>query len=428
MAQISSLMIRGSVLLIGLASNVLLARWLGVADFGEYVLLASIVLLPGQALASTNLQLMTRAVGTIPGGGVCFRRLGLGALLAWGLTVVALLVGVLLFAMHRGWLVVDADYRGQFLLICVATALLMAACGTQQGILRGLGLVALSEYPMLVGRTVLGLTVLAVLAAGAWLDVPRALTVQPLTLLLIALFLFWALRRRAEPGRAPGSAPPGANGVHASYLTILSVSSLAPLSAMLGVFGAGALGDRADVANLRVAESLAMLVTLPQVWANVAVSPRFARFWSEQNMGALRGEYLKHAREAFLVAFLVALVVLLAGETLVAVLYGASYAQGLASVLLPLTLGHLFSAYAGSSGQLLIMAGFERWALSSQVLGVVTAVAAMPVLFGEFGLPGIALATSLGIITTNLAARIFVHHRLPVALPLLLFLRNKDAG
>lgn len=427
LAQLSSLVIRGSVLLAGLLSNVLLARWLGVAHFGEYVLLASVLLLPSQALGTTNLQLLTRAVGRMPADCMQIRFLGLGALLAWNLAVILTLAGGLLLCMKRGWLVIDAANHHHLLVLCLSTAFLMATCGAQQGILRGLGLTSLSEYPVIVGRAVLGLVGLVLLAGGSWLSVPRALAIQPVTLLLIVLFYFWILKHQVTGAQSVGSGLPRSRDPSASYLTVLIVSSLAPLTAILGVFGAGILGDRIDVANLRVAESLAMLVGLPQVWANVAVSPRFAHFWAENNIRSMQDEYAKNAREAFLMAALIALLLLLFGNPLVAFLYGPSFANSLTSVLLPLTLGHLISAYAGSSGQLLIMAGCARWALLSQILGVAAAVIMMQMLFAEFGLSGIASATSLGIIITNLAARTFVRLRLRIALPLWLFSRNLAA-
>jgi O-antigen/teichoic acid export membrane protein len=107
----------------------------------------------------------------------------------------------------------------------------------------------------------------------------------------------------------------------------------------------------------------------------------------------------RSTKAVFLISVAIAAVLLAFAPQILRV-FGADFAQG-DSALRILCVGQLFNTGTGVVGLVLMMTGHERDTTRSVGIGALIGALLNVVLIGPFGLVGAALATSIGVATTN---------------------------
>jgi O-antigen/teichoic acid export membrane protein len=157
----------------------------------------------------------------------------------------------------------------------------------------------------------------------------------------------------------------------------------------------------AEVAIYGVATRLATYLTLPQNVTKSVVSPRIAELYVQERGRELERLVRGAATLASVIALMVGLTYILAGEPLLGVLFGDFYRTG-AMALSLLTLGQVIGIGAGLAATTMIMTGHQLAVmLVSIVRGLFTAVACI-LLVPAHGMLGVAGAIGGGIAIQNI--------------------------
>jgi O-antigen/teichoic acid export membrane protein len=110
----------------------------------------------------------------------------------------------------------------------------------------------------------------------------------------------------------------------------------------------------------------------------------------------------------------VAGILILGGESLIKLAFGADYAAISYWPVVIIAVGQLFNVFFGSVGYLLSMSGYEKDTLKAQLLAVIINVATSVILVPRFGAVGGALSVAMSLIIWNIMSAVLVKKRLAI--------------
>lgn len=383
-------------------ATVVLARLLGVGDFGLYSFVVATVMLLGVpailgidrlVVRDTAVYLRQAAHGLARG---LLRRALQAALLSS--------VGLALLSGMVGWLVAGGTVSAPLLALWAGLlGLPLLALGrVLQGGLMGLHHVVLGQLPEYLLRPLLLLGGVAL--ASAWLadglDAPVAVLIHTLSYggaLLLALALLW--RRLPAAVRAAAARYDGRTWATSAVLLAL-LSGTAVINSQTGVVLLGALADTESAGLYAVAQRGALLVAFPLAAVNSAIAPTAARLWAATDHAALQRLVTLSARGVLLGSLPLALGFIVVGEPILAAFFGDPFAAA-AMPLAVLSVGQLANAATGSVAVLLVMTGQQRLAATGMAAGALLNVAAAAALIPTLGTLGAAIAAALSLALSN---------------------------
>jgi O-antigen/teichoic acid export membrane protein len=308
------------------------------------------------------------------------------------------------------------DARMRTLLAGLLVLPLLALGNLRGAALRGLAHPALGQLPEAVVRPV----VLAggVALAAAWSGKPVG-PASAMLLLAAASAIAWllgrGLLRRRRPGGLTRAVVPEYRG-RAWFTAAASLGLVAALQLVLGqtdVLMLGLLRSDEEVGIYRVAVQLSLLVGLGLEVAHMVTAPWVARYGVEGRLADLERLMKWASRAVFAAATLVLLVLVVLGEQLLALCFGAAFVGAQLPMVL-LGVGRLLAGGFGPVGMVLQMTGFER----ATVLGVGLAAATNAVLnvllIPTFGSAGAATATGAALVLSHLVLHRLVVQRLGI--------------
>jgi O-antigen/teichoic acid export membrane protein len=172
------------------------------------------------------------------------------------------------------------------------------------------------------------------------------------------------------------------------------------LIAQLDLLVVGALGTSRDVALYAAPFRLALLVGLPLIAVNQVVTPLIAGWYAQRQIARLERTLQGTAALATIVALVIGLGYLVAGEWILRALFGPTYGEAW-PVLMILVVGQVLQTWTGSCGFAMMMTGHHR--VYAVVLGVSSVVTfgLDVVLFEAMGVEGVALATAIMLVGQN---------------------------
>ncbi len=414
------LLANASGAVLALVSQVILARWLGVAAYGLYVYaLAWVALLGLVALRGTDTATL-RFVAAYAGQGLtgsitCFIAFARRRTLASSIVVAAL---VAVAAACLG----ERLAAGGSLAFSLAAGLLLPNTALQLSTsqLVALGRPVLSQVLQGIARPLLLLALLA-----AW----RSFVTQPLAasqalianaLACLAVLAFAASRAQ----EAVTGVPTDKREVAVARASVDRAQWRAVSSAMLGMALGQALIAQADVLLLgtlagtaaagvyAAGARLASLVTFGIVSVNSVLAPRIADLHARQCPEELQASVTHAARLTLAWSVCaVALLLLLARPLLT--LFGPEFVTA-APLLLLLGTAQLVLAASGSVGLLLSMTGHQRDALVVVAGGAALTVVLNLALIPRFGAWGAATATLVATAARSIALTLLVRRRLGI--------------
>ena len=397
---------------IGYASIILLARWMGPADYGVYcfaiawmtVLAYPATLgLPGAAV---------RFVGQYAAANDWRHAIGFMRTSSWlafgcGALIAALAIPAVLY--FESYL--NPDYVAP-MIVALAGIPFVALTIVRSEIIRGLGWIALAWGPLQLGQPLLLLIVAATVVFSAMQLTAAVAVFASILAYSMNLIAQWRVLHARLGTRLEVERNVNLGlwvGVALSFVWIYFTGAIFLQGDIIVV---GIFLESHDVAIYSAAAATSRLVTFPLYAATALSAPRFAALHAQHRQLDLQALVTDVTRWTFWPSLVIA-VIFVAFGSMVLRLFGPGFEQGYA-VLLILTLGQLVNAFTGPVTSLLNMTGHQT--VTARVLG-------MSAIFGvAFGLAftriwgnvGTAIAFSGAMALWNAWLMIFVIRKLEI--------------
>lgn len=404
-------MVYGIGAMLTLASQIVLARVMGTSEYGTYYYIMTWLLVLGLFIRFGMDNVYLRYLPVFIQGrdwGAVNGLTALGTRVVNSLAFLAglgILGGVLLLPGQA-----DASTSLTFL-TAIPGLFLMGWMYLRQAVLRSLKHISRSLLPeAMVVPSVLMALVALLHALGMDINAPQAMVITMFALALAAVLGFiW--QSRAMPHDCRGAAP---RQETARWLGVawamLVINGMHLLLNNLDVLILGMYRPASEVGVYGVAARVAFLVAFPLTIANAVFAPLIAERCAANQREALQRVLSHGMRFVALAALLVLGVVVGWGEYLLAI-FGDEFVAG-KTVLVTLASAQLVNALCGPVALLLAQCGQER--LVARVMVVATLLAGMldMVLIPHWGMQGAAWSTACSIAGWNLTLLALTRMRL----------------
>jgi O-antigen/teichoic acid export membrane protein len=379
----------------------LLARLMNVDDFGIFSwVTATVYLLTVPAILGAD-RLLVRDVAIELGRQSYGRIRGLirwtsGLVLVISIAIAA--IGALAFMTNAN----GSSLTAIALVFGLGALPFVATARTGQAALMGFGQIVRAQVPEQVLRPTafLVLVILAAAGLGRPLDASLVVGLYGVSAAVALAVMVALLVRRSSSVLAGVRAEYDRRRWTAAALALALLSGALIINSQTGVVLLGGLDTPQQTGIYAVAQRAAQLIAFPLLAVNVALAPMAARLWDQHRTGELQHVVTRAARGVLVVSLPAAIVFIVFGSTILAVLFGAAFGAGGAALAI-LSVGQLFNAATGSVATLLIMSG-NQWRAGIGIIGgallnIAFAIALIPNLHAE----GAAIAATASLIFSN---------------------------
>lgn len=399
--------VRVGGLVFAMAVNIFLARFLGPAGFGAVAFhLALMTIL--SALSSGGLTpWLTREVAATSSKSL---KALLYQPMVW-LAVTAILLAAVTWVLAA--LSVTPSLRAQSDTSPAAlTGLLMLGGLVGMGLLailagvwRGVGSPFAGDFPISVGIPVMLMAILLQLPEQVGRDGLMVFGVYVAVTLGVAVISLGAAASKGllfSSGPSPTGTPPEFSQFGQQLLPFVALALLGALTSQLGTLMVGLVSTDEATAAYRVGERLALLVSLPLLVMNAVISASVVRSYQSGDAAGLRAILARARNVSLVVALPIALIFLLLGGEVLALLFGENYVSSAYPVLAILTIAQLVNVACGPVGLALTMTGKQRTVFRAQSLVSLSAVLLLPPAIGIAGATGAAIVMALALASWNI--------------------------
>ena len=387
---------------------------LGPAQFGQYAFIMALVPLLALPTVGGVARLLTREVTKFSHAEAWGKYRGiLGFGYRWAFVYsLAVLVTMLL-----AWGFLGTEFfTGKWRYLPGAAVLvpLLGVIAVLNGATKGLGAMAASEAPAQLVRPVAFLLFLVAFAVYGHLTTAIAIGGQAVAA-GIALVIAAYLLKLNQPRTAKEHTATFATRDWSSMLVPLTLIALVgTLNSQFGIVLLGLIGTDESVAAFQIADSGAKLVVLSLTLVNMVIGPQIVKYRLAGDLRGLQALSRQSARSALLIAGPVAVAFILFGEPIIALFYGAEYADIAFWPLAILAFGNLISVFFGSVGYMLTMSDLENETLRGQAISLSVNIVACSILIPVYGAVGAAIGVTIGVVVWNVVLAIRVYHRLGI--------------
>lgn len=410
-----SFIIRISSTVFGFINSVLLARFLGVEDYGIYVFALSIV-----ALLSTPTQfgmptLVVREFAAFQAKnqwdlikGLALRSNQFVCILSFLICTIAVI-----------WLCINPlkypPYKQEALLFSLLLVPVLSLSALRDAMLRGFRHVILAQLSEGFIRPLLFMLVLLLGIFVARVDGSLWLAISYYFICSLVVFIIgWLFFFRIKPHQFRiydkrfdtkkwflAALPIGLTGG-------MQVLNLQLSTVLLGLFNSDA-----DVALYRVAALVAGVVVIILQVVNSVVAPYFSRLYAQQDIKGIEKLVAKTNKVLFLATLPIIICIISISPWMLNVFYGDEFIAAYLPLVI-LTIGQGVNSLMGSVALLLNMTGHQsdvaKAMLASLLINIVLHISLLP----SFGLLGAAFATTIMVIIWNILLWIKVRQRLGI--------------
>lgn len=398
---------------------VVLARWLGADDYGQYAsafsagTFLSYVMLAG--LNSEILRRLPALEGDSDSSGA--RRVFLATALK-GQALALLAVGAIGMLVALAAYVLGSAGWGKMILLAIGFGAALALAEFLASVFRALGAVNIALVPRdMLWRILLIGTVAGLAALGTSPSLALAATLSIVLLLLSLAVQILAGRRLLPPkgdtsskAQITGQTTPRGLIWDARWLAVAALAS--NLLQPLGVVVVGVVLSYSDSGLFFAAQRTAALLSLPLLAMNMIGAPQIARAWSKsgtQEVQRICTHIALVASAGTAVGFLIVLG--LSGQLLG--IFNPAYSDG-GLVLIILAFGNMLNSLAGASGNLMMMTGHARQLVFLSAIGQGSGLV-LVLLGGYFwSIEGAAVGEALGILIVNAAIIVWARSKLKI--------------
>lgn len=371
---------------ISFVSSLLYARVLGPHGFGLYAFVIACADLATIAVTMGIPAYLVREGAGRTGAQTQLRRWADRRILAAGL------LAALTFALVA--IIPQAGATQTLFLIAAPIPLITALAQVRQSLLASMKRVATGQWPRILGPLVMTLGML-----GLWLWTGRLRPVEVTVAALVAGAIILVVNSiqldRKTAAATPRSMPSPALR---AALPFMVMGMLFLINSRADIIMLGTLNGPRPVGVYAIVVRAAAMLTFVLAAVEMVIAPRLAAYYRGNEMAKMQRLLTASARRAFLLILPLAALYLVAGESLLRLLYGDVYTEGTHALQI-LTVCYLFSLVFGSSTVTINMCGFERLTLWSVGAAVVTNVLLNALLIPILGMVGAAIATGISTVS-----------------------------
>jgi len=378
-----------------LLANIILARTLSVAEFGTFGFVISMATVLAIPVSSGLPMLLTREVaGYVKSTNwPAYRGLVISAYSWVAVTSSVIGVGGAL------WWLLAPNGLDLHVLIALLLVPLMGMIAVRNGILKGLGRPGLAEGMVQVTQSALLVLCYLWLMAMSLSSAVTALWWYLSITVVIVILTSWVLIR-AQPTHTLGGnvAWDDFSRWRRSVLPFALMSAAAVLNSQIAILLLGFTGQEEAVAQMRVAERGAQLITFPLHLINMVLGPYFVQALHDGNRQELRSVVRTSVLLTSAISFPAGLVFLFFGESILGWTFGQYYGDQSYLPMVILIFGQLITVALGSGSVLLAMSGHQVLVMVFSFLSLAI-VAVIAGFLGTFlGSIGAAIGVSIGMI------------------------------
>lgn len=389
---------------LGFVTNLILARLLGPADYGDYAVAISWAMLFGIPATFGMDFVMLRFVPAYVAEGrlsVIGRLLSFSALTIVSLSALIALIFFIIDKLHPGALGPVGPLAVALVVLLMAS---QAGLTVYSAFFRAIRSIFFSQFYLQIVRTFLLLCTIALLAAIGTITPLSGLAATSATVLLTLLLLGVHLRilMQSLTNTSTAGLPAGEHRrwLEMAWPSLLS-ASIQQVLMQSGIIALGLFGTPEDAGYYAVASRLAVLITFPLSALSSITAPMIVEAWTNGEKVRLQSIATLNARLSFAAAGSMLLVFVLFGPAILGL-----FGEGFSASLLPLLIlsgGSLVVAFTGACANLLLMTGHQRAVAGTMIVGACVLI----VILGVSGRDGLttweaASAYAAAISVTNL--------------------------
>ena len=402
---------------VSLLVTIILARVLGVENFGFYTFILALVPLISLPVSGGLLQLLTREFTCYlqdqdVGSFECLIKVSSRLIII----NTSVLVGGYVFSNYI--FNISLGEKWEFFPIAILMVPLIGFTSIRSAILRSLKMPVLAELEGQIVQPLVVLMLIGLLYIFIEVNVLFALWCKLLATLTGLLFVSYVVRRSLSRIYKKKARGPTKNlniwGFYKSLMPFTLMVAIGTLNTNIGTLLLGVMGSDTDVSAMKVAERGSQFVLLSLLLVNAVIGPYIVESWKSQNIDELQKLAKYSARGAFLIAVPISLFLLFFGDLAIEVLFGYEYSEIAYIPLCVLVVGQLVNVFTGSVGLLLVMSGHEMDTVKGQLVSLLVAFLACVVLIPKYGALGATLGITLGLISWNIILAVVVKVRLNI--------------
>lgn len=393
-----SLFIQAIYTVITPVSMIVLARFLGPEQFGDYAFSVSLVIILS-IFSNLGLPVVITRFGAmyhltqkwnLLKGILTFSNT---RIFVSSLAVVALTATLIGFDIIK----TPAKYH---ILAALPIVVFLALSNVRTAILTAIEKVNLSQLPEMILRPVLFLLAILIFYYLGLLNSLTAVTLYTLINLFIyfvGVYLVKKYIRNHTEGISPGDE--SKLWIH-SALPLFFLGGIQVLGAQADVFLLGVLARNEEVGIFKSMYQISLLIIFSLTAVNAIASPHIVRHFEQGNWRSLKKLLIIFCVINLSFALLISLPFFMYGDFFIKILYGEAYLAGFATLRI-LLVGRFMNAIFGVSNQFLKMMGYERQATKGILIGSVIGVLLSFLLIPKFGMIGAAVASSSALVLWN---------------------------
>ena len=394
-----SLLIQGIYTVVTPLSMILLARFLGPDDFGDFAFAVSFVII-ASIFSSLGLPTVVTRFGAIYFINDYWKKLK--GLLAFSnkraFICSTVITGILLLLLITDVIKVAAK---EYIIIASPIILFLALSTIRTGLLTAIEKVNLSQLPEMIVRPVLFFIVILILYYTGTLDGYTAIASYTVINGIIFLIGAYLVKKYTHKYTKNINSNYSESKLWVkSAMPLFLLGSIQVLGAQADIFLLGFLADSEEVGIFKSMYQISLLVIFSLIAVNAIISPYIVRSFEEKNSKKLKKLLFVFCGLNLVIALIIASPFLMFGEFFVELLYGEEFVAGVTCLQI-LILGRIINSIFGISNQFLKMMGEERIATKGIFIGAIIGIFLNFLLIPKYGIEGAAIASASALIIWN---------------------------
>lgn len=398
-----SFIVKGAGLFAGLALSMVLARTLGVADYGIYTFVMSVMAIALIPVQNGLPALIVRETASYSALKLKDRVNGIwrwADFLVLKMTfLIFVILGLLVLINHFYWGYEKIEVLGYVMPLLPIVALLSLRAAA----LRGLKKIVKGQFPETVIRP--GCTALIVYCSYFYFDDDVSVTFAILAAIgsaFLALLISQLFLWRLEPGETEKMRDFSDRKIWISSLVPLSmVAGVQVLNGNLDVLMLGFLSSESEIGSYRVAVIGGSLIVFGVQVMSTFIAPYLSQYAAEKKYRMFVRLHYVSSAFMFGIALCVYIFALFWGEFFVEKFYGNEYLDAYGLVMI-IGAGHLISAASGSVGLTLNMLREEKIVLRAVLYSLGANFLLGAILIPSYGSLGAAFSTAVALSFWNI--------------------------
>lgn len=393
-----SLIIQGVYTIITPLSMILLARFLGPENFGDFAFSISLVIIIS---IFSNLGLPT--VVTRYGASYFIEKKYdyLKGILKFSNKRVTILSISIIFIFYILLLCDFIEIQSKKnVLFALPMVLFLVLSSIRTATLTAIEKVNLSQLPEMIIRPILFFLAIIVMHYFGFLNSVNAVIFYTIINLIIFIIGARLVKRYLNNLLDNKREAFESNLWIKSSIPLFLLGGIQIFGAQVDIFLLGFLTDSKDVGVFKSMYQISLLVIFSLTATNAIISPYIVRNFIEKNKNKLMKMLLIFCFINTIIAGIIAFPFFFFGDFFIELLYGKEYLVGFTCLQI-LIIGRLINSIFGISSQFLKMMGQEKKATKGILFGAITGIVLNFYLIPKYGIIGAAIASSVALILWN---------------------------